>query len=57
MYGWVWRHLPGPWPIRLLMALVLLAAVIVILFTAFFPWLSERLPMDEVTISSLVPPR
>ena len=32
MYLWLWRHLPGPWPLRVLACAVLLGAVVVLLF-------------------------
>ena len=50
MYGWVWRHLPGPWPAKLAVALVLIAVVVVLLFTVVFPWVEPRLPFGDVTV-------
>lgn len=49
MYGWIWRHLPGPWPVKLMEALVLLAAVVGVLMMVIFPWASPRLPFNDVT--------
>lgn len=37
MYGWVWRHLPGPFAVRLVCAGLLLAAVVVVCFGWVFP--------------------
>jgi hypothetical protein len=53
VYGWLWRHLPGPWPARAALATVLAAAVVVVLFLVVFPWLEPRLPF---TSSGTVPP-
>jgi hypothetical protein len=50
MYAWVWRHLPGPWPVRALIALVLAAAVVVALMLWGFPWFEETLGLNEVTV-------
>ena len=50
MYGWLWRHLPGPVPVRVLAALLLAAAVVAVLFTVVFPWVEPRLPLTEVTV-------
>jgi hypothetical protein len=50
MYGWIWRHLPGPWPVRSLLAAVLVAAVVVLLFTIVFPWAEHSLPFLDVTV-------
>lgn len=52
MYAWIWRHLPGPWPARLLLAAVLTAAVVAVLFTVVFPWAGDALPFLDVTVDS-----
>lgn len=51
MYSWIWRRLPGPLPVRLLQALVLVAAVVAVLFLVVFPWVEPRLPFNSVTTS------
>jgi hypothetical protein len=50
MYGALWHVLPGPWWVRLLIVLVLAAAVVYGLFFYVFPWLSELLIPQEVTV-------
>ncbi|MEZ5117403.1 MAG: hypothetical protein R2737_14165 [Candidatus Nanopelagicales bacterium] len=50
MYGWIWRHLPGPTPVRALIAVLLVAAVVAVLFVWVFPWLQPRLPFTDVTV-------
>lgn len=50
MYPWIWRHLPGPWPVRALVALVLAVAVVLLLFTVVFPWAEQALPFLDVTV-------
>ena len=44
MYGWIWRHLPGPWPRAQLLARALVAAVVLLLFKSVFPWAEPRCP-------------
>lgn len=51
MYGWIWKHLPGPTPVRALSALVLTAGVVALLFTVVFPWAEQTLPFLKVTVS------
>jgi hypothetical protein len=51
MYGWIWRHLPGPLPVRSLLALVLVAAVVLVLLTTVFPWAEDSLPFLQVTVN------
>jgi hypothetical protein len=51
VYGWIWRHLPGPLPVKLFEALVLVAAVLALLMFVVFPWAEPRLPFNDVTTS------
>ena len=50
MYTWIWRQLPGPLPVRVLLAMVLLAAVVALLFFEVFPRLEPLLPFSNVTV-------
>jgi hypothetical protein len=50
VYAWIWRKLPGPWPVKLVEALVAFAAMVLLLFTVVFPWLEPRLPFNDVTV-------
>jgi hypothetical protein len=50
MYAWLWRTLPGPLPVRLVIAATLAVAVVALLFSVVFPWVESRLPLDDVTI-------
>ncbi|CCH85790.1 conserved protein of unknown function [Modestobacter italicus] len=50
MYGFIWRHLPGPTAARAVLALVLLLAFVALLLFVVFPWVEPRLPFNDVTI-------
>ena len=52
MYVWIWRHLPGGLPGKLLGSLVLLAAAVLVLFVYVFPEVEERLPYSDVTVDA-----
>jgi hypothetical protein len=52
MYVWIWRHLPGGLPGRIVGSLVLLAGVLALLFFLVFPWAETRLPFNDVTIDN-----
>lgn len=52
MYAWIWRHLPGPRPVRAVLALALVALAVAVLFTAVFPWAEDALPFLDVTVDS-----
>jgi len=49
MYGWLWRHLPGPVALRVALAVVLVCAVVALLFFVIFPWADPLLPFNNVT--------
>lgn len=50
MYGALWRVLPGPWWVRLLIVIAIVAAVVYALFTWVFPWVSQYVNPQEVTV-------
>ncbi|MCT2586544.1 hypothetical protein [Actinophytocola gossypii] len=49
MYGWIWRHLPGPLAVRVALAVVLAAGVAALLLFVVFPWVEPLLPFNNVT--------
>lgn len=49
MYGWIWRHLPGPLYLRVATAFVLVLAVVALLMFVVFPWAEPKLPFNNVT--------
>jgi hypothetical protein len=50
MYGYIWRHLAGPVAVRILLALVLLAAVVAVLFLWVFPAVAPIMPFNDGTV-------
>ncbi|HWL76046.1 hypothetical protein [Microbacterium sp.] len=50
MYAALWRILPGPAWVRVIILLVLLAAVLYGLFYYVFPWVSQFIIPQEVTV-------
>lgn len=50
MYAALWRILPGPTMVRVLTLLVLLALVVLALFTVVFPWAMQFVPGQEVSV-------
>ena len=51
MYGWIWRHLPGPTGAKVAQAVLLVVAVVLVLLFVVFPWIEPQLPFNEVTTS------
>jgi hypothetical protein len=49
MYGFLWRHLPGPRWAKSLELLALFLAVVALLFYVVFPWVDPLLPFNDVT--------
>jgi hypothetical protein len=52
VYGWIWRRLPGNFPVKLVEGLVLVVGVLAILFLVLFPWVEPRLPWNNINIDS-----
>lgn len=52
MYGALWRAIPGPWPVKLLVMLALIAAVLYAMVTWVFPWVDETFLKtgDDITV-------
>ncbi len=50
MYAALWRILPGPWWVRVLILLVVAAAILYGLFWYVFPWVSELVNPQEVVV-------
>jgi hypothetical protein len=51
MYTWIWRHLPGPVPAKVVGALLLIAAVSALLLFVVFPQVEPLLPFTDVTVT------
>lgn len=56
MYAWIFRHLPGPFPVRVLLALALLAGVVLLLMEVVFPAVEPLLPWSSVSVDAPAPP-
>src|SRR5690606_17968488 len=50
MYAALWRILPGPWWVRVLILLVMLVAVLAALAFWIFPWVQTLIATPEVTV-------
>lgn len=50
MYRALWRALPGPALVKLIIVLVLLTAVFFLLMDVVFPWFSQLMPYNDVAV-------
>lgn len=50
MYGPLWRALPGPGPVKLLLVVALVVAVFLLLMEVVFPWVSTLMPYNDVAV-------
>ena len=52
MYVWIWRHLPGGTPGKLIGSLVLFLGACALMLFVVFPKVSPKLPFNHVTIDT-----
>ena len=50
MYGALWRVLPGPWWVRVLILVVLVAAFLTAMVFWVFPWVNGFIVPQDVTV-------
>jgi len=50
MYAWLWRHLPGPTVVRVLILAVAALAVLAACFVWVFPAIAPYMPFSETTV-------
>ncbi|GAB3076573.1 hypothetical protein [Corynebacterium aquatimens] len=50
MYAALWRLLPGPKPVKILLLIALAVAVFLLLMEVVFPWVSTLMPYTDVTV-------
>lgn len=50
MYSYLWRSLPGPRLVRVLVLIVLLATLFLLLMEVVFPWVAAQMPYTDVTV-------
>jgi hypothetical protein len=50
VYAWLWRHLPGPLPVRMLAALLLVLAVVAVCYLWLFPVVAPYMPFNDSTV-------
>lgn len=52
MFSLLWRFFPGPVWLRVIVLLLVLAAVVYAMMFYVYPWVAEQLPEQESTITS-----
>lgn len=56
MYSWMFRHLPGPLWVRVVLVVVLAVVLVGALFQWVFPAIAPHLPFDGGTVDSVPSP-
>ena len=51
IYAAIWRALPGPLPVRILLAVVLLVVVVAFCFLWLFPRIAPVMPFNDNTVN------
>jgi len=52
MYGPLWRLLPGRWPVKAFLSLILAVGVVVLCFLWVFPTIAPFMPFNDNTIQT-----
>jgi len=52
MYGALWRLLPGRWPVKALLSLILFVAVVAVCFLWLFPAIAPLMPFDNNSVQT-----
>jgi hypothetical protein len=50
LYAAIWRALPGPLAVRVLLAALLVVAVVAVLFVWVFPRIAPLMPFNDNTV-------
>ncbi len=56
MYGWIFRNLPGPVWLRVIICALLVAVALVLMVQFLFPWMSTLTQFTDSTIGSATQP-
>src|SRR5699024_6727415 len=56
MYAWLFRRLPGPLWVRIVIVLLLLAGLVAVLFGWVFPAVAPHLPLNDGMVGAAVSP-
>lgn len=52
MYGPLWRLLPGPWPVKSALSLILAVMMVGVCFLWVFPAIAPYMPYNDNTIQN-----
>jgi hypothetical protein len=52
MYGPLWRLLPGSWPVKALLSLILVAGVVAVCFILLFPVVAPLMPFNNIAVQT-----
>jgi hypothetical protein len=50
LYAAIWRALPGPFLVRVLLAAALVLLVVAVLFVWVFPRIAPLMPFNDITV-------
>ena len=50
MDGYLWRLIPGPFIVKLIVTLIVAVAVFFLLMEVVFPWVSTMMPYNDVSV-------
>lgn len=51
MFSLLWRFFPGPAWLRLIIVVLVLAALVWVTITYIYPWVASFIPAEDVTVT------
>ena len=51
VYAWIYRRLPGPTALRVVLVVLLLAAAVLLLMEVVFPAVESLMPYSDVSVA------
>ena len=50
MYAWLWKHIPGPTPVRVGIVIVAAVAAFFLLMNVVYPAIEQAMPFSDVAV-------
>lgn len=52
MYGWIFRHLPGPTWLKVIWSILIIGVIVYLLLEYGFPWVQDTFDLVDNTVDT-----